>query len=566
MKKGSLSSWQTLGSLDFLLLAAIAMATLLRIVSLQAHEFWYDEVLSLLLSTGQKSAYEHPDSVPVALSTYTSLLSLPVENSLTDVLGTLKGLLQGIAGGEPHPPLFFLSQHFWLRLFGNGVNQVRSLGVLLSLVAIGSSYGLGRVVLGHRGGLILAALLATNPFYLFHALNVRMYGPIVLWVTLSGWAMLQLIEQTTQTQLSKEERTPDHLRSQILWSLLLIGSVAAGFLTFYTFLYWIISLGALALYLDRRRWWLHGLRLAAGIALTTPWVLWGTRQQMRNADLDRFSSTMLAVEALGKHLQNMLQTFGVHLIAGDWVTALPEGAIFPVGLVAIALFITCAVGLWRQGERQVLIVALILGILPLALASGADLASSKFTVGWGYSRSVIFILPGCLLLLAAWLQQAGHWRNGAIAAVLILYFGLSFGDVNFRHREMFHAINAQLQQSPDTPTLVVMNSKAWGHVLRLAYYTDSKMPVKLLAAAPAELVPALQQVLATDTSFDRLLWLDPERAVWGEPKTDAERQQIHQDIQQALQTRYQLLSTESLAGTMDLDRFNLSLYQQTPAL
>jgi uncharacterized membrane protein len=152
IKKELLGSWQTIGFLDFFLLAAIALATLLRLVNLETHELWYDEVLSLLLSTGQKNAYEHSDKLAVTLSAYTPLLSLPPENSVTEVLETVKALLQGIAGGEPHPPLFFLSQHFWLRLFGNGVAQVRSLGALLSLVAIGSSYGLGRIVLGHRGG------------------------------------------------------------------------------------------------------------------------------------------------------------------------------------------------------------------------------------------------------------------------------------------------------------------------------------------------------------------------------------------------------------------------------
>ncbi len=51
---------------------------------------------------------------------------------------------------------------------------------------MGSAYGLGRVVLGHRGGLLLAALLGINPFYLFHSLNLRMYAPLVLWATLSA--------------------------------------------------------------------------------------------------------------------------------------------------------------------------------------------------------------------------------------------------------------------------------------------------------------------------------------------------------------------------------------------
>src|SRR6476646_6081701 len=180
-------------SLETLLILAIAIGVLLRLLNLGSREFWYDEVLSLLLSTGQKVAYRGPEDLPVALAQYTPLLDLPAESTFSDTLKTLVNLLRGLAGGEPHPPLFFLSQHVWLRLFGNGVVAVRSLGALLSMGAIASSYGLGRVLLGHRGGLLLAALLATNPFYLFHSLNVRMYGSLVLWAVLSAWSLLEII-------------------------------------------------------------------------------------------------------------------------------------------------------------------------------------------------------------------------------------------------------------------------------------------------------------------------------------------------------------------------------------
>ena len=41
-------------SLEWLLLSAIALAVLLRILNLGSREFWYDEVLSLLISTGKR--------------------------------------------------------------------------------------------------------------------------------------------------------------------------------------------------------------------------------------------------------------------------------------------------------------------------------------------------------------------------------------------------------------------------------------------------------------------------------------------------------------------------------
>jgi uncharacterized membrane protein len=178
-------------TLNFFLLGMIGCGILLRIVYLGKREFWYDEVLSLALSTGHKMQYFTTDGIAVALADYQSLLQLPKEQGLGGVAQTVATLLRGLSA-EPHPALFFLSQHFWLRWWGRGEAAMRSLEMLTSVLAIASGYGLGRVLLGLRGGLLLAALLAVNPFYFFHALNVRMYTAVVLWMALSAWAILVL--------------------------------------------------------------------------------------------------------------------------------------------------------------------------------------------------------------------------------------------------------------------------------------------------------------------------------------------------------------------------------------
>jgi len=333
-------------TLSWVLLSAIAIAVLLRLVNLSHREFWYDEVLSLLLSTGQKGYYSTPKELPVTLADYTPLLSLPVENGIGAIPATLKKLLQGLAA-EPHPPLFFLGQHLRLRLFGNGVAATRSLNVLLSIGAIGSAYGLGRRVLGHHGGLLLAALLGTNAYYLFHSLNVRMYGPLVLWVILSAWAVLELIDPHKQRFPDKGRQDGKHssVYIQLLWNLVFIGSITAGFLTFYYFAFFIVALAVLVLWLDWQHWWQHGLRFVVGIVFMIPWVLWGTRQQLRNADLERFGAAQTWLETVGRHLEGVSQTLGIHLVLGDWVTSLPLVSSLIAGVGAIAFLIFCSIRL-----------------------------------------------------------------------------------------------------------------------------------------------------------------------------------------------------------------------------
>ena len=562
--------------LSVFLLSAIAIAVLLRIVNLGSRELWYDEVLSLLLASGQKNAYQTPGDIPVILADYKPLLSLPIENSINDIVKTIANLLKGLAA-EPHPPLFYLTQHFWLRLFGNGEGAMRSLEVLFSIGAIGSAYGLGRCLLGNRGGLLLAALLGTNDYYLFHSLNVRMYGQLILWITLSAWAILELISNsnpppqtpstpsaTSVTSVTKSATpsatTPPTFKSKILWHVILTISVACGFMTFYYFVYFILALSILVLILDKQRWWQYGLSLGTGVLITIPWVLWGTRQQLRNADFERFSKASSLPEAVSKHFEGVTQTIGTHLFLGDWVTNVPPISATIAGIIAIALLVACSINLWQDNQRRVLTVAFLLGIFPFLVALSLDILKGQFTIGFGWGRSMILILPGCLLLLVAWIERAaGKWRQTAAAILLILYLTISIGDFSLRHRLIFHQIAAIIKQEPTTPTLIVMNSNAWGHVLRLAYYIPSNLPVELLAQKSDEIASALEKNLASKpTAYQRILWLDSARPVWGSASTPIQKDQL----QKLLDQKFQLKTTQQLSGTMELDKFTAYLYQR----
>ncbi|OLP20126.1 hypothetical protein BST81_01445 [Leptolyngbya sp. 'hensonii'] len=547
-------------SLATLLAFTIGLAVLLRVLNLGSREFWYDEVLSLALSTSQRSLYETPGDLPVALADLVPALQLPVELSFGDGIQSLRRLLLSLTGGEPHPPLFFLAQHVWLRGFGAGEAAMRSLNTLLSLAAIASTYGLGRLLLGHLGGLTLAALLSVNPFFLFHSLNVRMYAPLVLWATLSAWAMLHLTGWATPAPPTSEAAAPSiwQRRAPWFWSLILIASIAAGLMTFYLFFYWIITLAAIALFLDRRRWWQHGLRLTIGFLLTTPWLLWGFTKQLRNADLKRFNTALGPIATTLRHLQDVLQTLGNHLVIGDWATSLPPVIGIVDGIGVLLLLLTCLPQLRLQEQRRLVGVALMLGLLPMALALGVDILTGKFTVGFGWGRSLIFILPGCLLLLMLAVRQLPpRWNNLALTGLLLIYLSSNIADYSLRSRQIFHGMAAMIQ--PPAPTLIVMNSKAWGHVLRLAYYLPSSPASFLLAQRSSDLASSLQQVLAANPrKYDRVLWLDSAAPIWSPPSTEDERS----TVAAVLARSFKLIQARELTGTMEIDQFTAQLYQR----
>ncbi|MBD1843183.1 glycosyltransferase family 39 protein [Cyanobacteria bacterium FACHB-63] len=536
LTRNALRYWRKALTLEMLLGSAIVIGIYFRILNLGTREFWYDEVLSLLLSTGQRLQYSMPDDAPIALARFTALLNLPPENSWGAIAKTLQGLVRGLYKGEPHPPVFFLAQHLWLRLFGNSEIAMRSLPALWSLGAITSAYGLGRKLLDHRSGLLFAALLATNPFYLFHSLNVRMYTPLVLWAILSVWALLELIS-----------------RPRWKWQVVFIASIALGLLTFYLFAYWIVVLAGLVLVLDRKHWLHHGIRMTIAGLLTLPWAVSGTLKQLRNADLDRFGGRDGNPVLL--HLQDLCQTIGAHLIMGDWATSLSVQSTLISGLIATLVLGLAAIYLWKARQKLSLTIGLGMSLFPLFLAFCVDMLTQKYTLGFGWGRALIFVLPGCLLLMTIAIRQLKAHQGIVALLIVLLYLGIDVGDLTLRPRSVFHQV-AETVQLDSARTLIAMDSQAWGHVNRLAYYIPPTSPVDLLAQPASQLSTSLKAALK-NSDYRRVIWLESGDPVWSSSATVQERQQI----QQVLEERFSLSQTRSLTGTMSLDQFELNLYQ-----
>ena len=570
-------------SLELCLIIAIAIAVILRIINLDSREFWYDEVLSLLLSTGQKKFYSHPTDTPLILADYKSLLSLPIENGMGDIVKTSEKLLKGLVA-EPHPPLFYIGQHIWLRLFGNSVATMRSLPALYSIGTIFCAYGMGRKLLSYRGGLLFAAALGLNPFFLFHSLNVRMYSSLVFWTVLSGWATIELVINQKEKSIDDYNdysslSTVTHKNNPIklIWSIILVLSVTAGLMTFYYFCFWIASLGIFVLLLDlieakkqannilvvllkSRRWQQQSLLLILGVIITIPWLLWGTRQQFNNADLERFKAGSNFLVTIWQHLEGILSTLGINLIIGDWASILSPTIINFSGAIAIAVLTVAIVDLWRKQHYKVLLTVVSFSLLPLLLMVIIDVVTGKFTVGFGFGRSLIFILPGCILLLvSAICQLKPRWQTIGAIALLLCYLSTSVADFSFRSRNMFHNLADIIERQPSTPTLIVMNSRAWGHVLRLAYYVPDTSPIELLAQPSNKLNTALENTLKTQSQeYERVILLKSDRPVWGSTTTEAQQQALQKTITQ----QFELETETRLIGTWELDNFDVFIYQK----
>ena len=80
---------------------------------------------------------------------------------------------------DGHPPLYYFLLGFWADLFGNSDFTLRAFSGLLGCLAIVMTWLTFRIHMGKRESLIAASLMASSPFAIRYATEVRMYSLII---------------------------------------------------------------------------------------------------------------------------------------------------------------------------------------------------------------------------------------------------------------------------------------------------------------------------------------------------------------------------------------------------
>lgn len=124
----------------FILSGLLVLAALFRLLGISDRVLWYDELYSVSFA-----------------------------------IQPLADLLQSVREYDPHPPLYYLQLHFWLKL-GTGEVWLRLNSVLWSLLAVFPTYFVGRRLFGEAGGFWAALVLVVSPVGIFYAHEVRMYA------------------------------------------------------------------------------------------------------------------------------------------------------------------------------------------------------------------------------------------------------------------------------------------------------------------------------------------------------------------------------------------------------
>lgn len=197
----------------------MALAAAVRFAALEQQSLWYDEAVTAVRVL-------HP---------------------------SLGSTLSAVVHVENTPPLYYLLAWGWTHVLGTGVFALRSLSALAGVATVAVAWAIGRE-LGSRGAaIVLAAIVASNPLFVWYSQEARAYE---LFVLLASAAFLSFLR-------ARVSPTRRNLAAWALWSVLAL-------LTHYFAIFLIVAEAALLLggrVRDRRVLGAVGAVAATGIAL-----------------------------------------------------------------------------------------------------------------------------------------------------------------------------------------------------------------------------------------------------------------------------------------------------------
>ncbi len=192
-------------AIKVILILGILLGIFFRFYNLDRKIYWHDEVYTIFRSGGYDRAeidWELFNGEIKSTNDLNKYLSIKPESSIFDTLQSLK------TEDPQHPPLYFIVNRYWMRLFGNSIFAIRSLAALISLISLPLIYllvtELFRIdenIANHKIdssliGLIAAALLAISPLDILFAQTARQYSALTLGIICSAYFLVRALRDS----------------------------------------------------------------------------------------------------------------------------------------------------------------------------------------------------------------------------------------------------------------------------------------------------------------------------------------------------------------------------------
>ncbi len=149
------------------LAAIVLLAAILRLSTLGAQSFWYDEAFT-----------------PVHV-----------------LRAGLGATLHNVVHTENTPPLWYVLEWALARVLGSGVVALRLLSALAGIATVAVAWTIGRELAGRRVAILTAMLVAVNPLFVWYSQEARAYGLFVLCAALALLCFLRALRAPSARRL-----------------------------------------------------------------------------------------------------------------------------------------------------------------------------------------------------------------------------------------------------------------------------------------------------------------------------------------------------------------------------
>lgn len=351
---------------------------------------------------------------------------------------------------DRHPPLYFMTLHWWEALAGDSILALRFWSFLPSIVSVAVIYQIGRELARYRpenvrygvfGIPVVAALLMAlmdGEHYL--AQELRMYTWQVLWCSLSLWMYLRWLRLADKWSAS-------------LWVLCMLGAIYTHYFSAYV----IVAFGVHALLFLPMRRKLHAIGLLAIVGIGfLPWFFTVMRDQFFDRDVCLTCGESMGFDRL---LEFRLSWFGE-----QWAFMMLL-ALF--GLVMVRHPVSSLRGHGRMKFISTTFLIALLVIVPLILTFIVSHRQLEF-----FNHHLAQLTIPIVLLLALGLSNIHTPARTVLIGAIVLY-GVSHVDW-YRQKAPWQELVAQIAPYVETDELVL--GEIGAEESALVYYFDHLLP------------------------------------------------------------------------------------------
>jgi 4-amino-4-deoxy-L-arabinose transferase-like glycosyltransferase len=184
-------------------------------------------------------------------------------------------------GLDVHPPLYYVFLRIWHYIFGHSVFSMRAMSVAFGVGTIIISYAfVKRFLGGTRAALIVATLIAVNPFQVQYVTEARMYTMGAFLAVLAAYLLGLALQATKNYYITGSGLKPSRLKLFFYY----LGFTLVGSALMYTHYYLLFTVAALGVYGIIYLWitfrwnitryvWLILSAVGMGL-LYIPWLNW----------------------------------------------------------------------------------------------------------------------------------------------------------------------------------------------------------------------------------------------------------------------------------------------------